>query len=70
MTKRDEKMAGPTSFAESINTWVRSPGLPFASQSAKRLWALSTMMIAASTMSPMATIMPPMDMIFSPTCKK
>ncbi len=70
MTKREEKIAGPTSFAESINTWVRSPGLPLASQSAKRLWALSTMMMAASTMSPTATIIPPMDMILSPICKK
>jgi hypothetical protein len=70
ITSREAKIAGPTSLAESISTWLRSPLWPSRSHSAKRLWALSTMMMAASTMSPMATMIPPIDMMFMPTPRK
>ena len=39
---------------------------PAFSHSSSRVWAFSTMMMAASTMAPMAMAIPPRDMMFDP----
>ncbi len=69
ITRSEAKIEGPTSFAESIRIFVRSPILPARSHSSSRRWALSTITIAASTMSPIATMIPPIDMMFMPRPK-
>ena len=59
MINREKKRGRPTSLAAWITSSIRGMGLPSFSHSSNRVWAFSTMMMAASTMAPMAMAIPP-----------